>query len=116
MAFQHFPNMKCISDKFVEATKEWLGKDGIDFFRKNFEEYNTVSPVIMEEHDLAPHPVHFREGMKVRNFMRSSGFCQNFYGVEWDDHDYDNNWEHLIELVIKSTSEIKQEVTKDPFR
>ena len=43
-----------------------------------------------------PHIVHFREGMQVRNFMRQSGECN-----DWSDHEFDDNWVKLIELIIK---------------
>ena len=42
-----------------------------------------------------PHPVHFREGMQVRNFMRSIGIK--------DETHFDiieNHWDDFIEKVI----------------
>jgi len=97
----------------VEKTKIWLGKDGLEFFRKVKEEHGTLIAVLnkpskprnLKETCLMlmnkgpvyiPHSVHFREGMRVRNFMRSTGLCEG-----WDAHDYDNNWAGLIEECIK---------------
>lgn len=42
-----------------------------------------------------PHPVHFREGMQIRNFMRQSGYCTG-----WNDCDYDLYWERVVLLAI----------------
>ena len=40
-----------------------------------------------------PHPVHFREGMQVRNFMRKIGFT--------DFNIIENHWFDFIEEGIK---------------
>ena len=85
---------KKISKKLIKKTKEWLRKDGITFFRGVKEQYGKINAVWLE--DKIPHAVHFREGMRVRNFMRSSGLCEG-----WDDHDFDNNWINLIKKCIK---------------
>ena len=84
---------KEIAYSLVEEVKRFLGKDGIDFFKECLLKYGTVSPVWMEYG--IPHPVHFREGMQVRNFMRSTKYCDN-----WDSHDFDNNWITVIEKAI----------------
>ncbi len=41
-----------------------------------------------------PHSVHFREGMRVRNFLRT------IFGDMWTDHDYDNRWAELVDEAI----------------
>jgi hypothetical protein len=56
--------------------------------------HGRVDAVFME--GRLPHPVHFREGMTVRNFMRGTGLCEG-----WDAHDYDDNWVELVELSLK---------------
>jgi hypothetical protein len=45
---------------------------------------------------LIPHPVHFREGMWVRNRLRESDLTD-----DWTDHDFDNNWARVVELAIE---------------
>lgn len=85
--------MKEITKEMIEATKKFLGIEGIAHFRKYKEEYNDVSPVIP---GLIPHPVHFREGMQIRNALREAGVCK-----DWDAHDYDNNWARIVEEAIK---------------
>ena len=45
---------------------------------------------------LIPHPIHFREGMQIRNALRGSGLCEG-----WDDHDLDDNWAEIVERAIE---------------
>lgn len=42
-----------------------------------------------------PHPVHFREGMQVRNHLRTLDPCQN-----WSSHELDNCWTAVVERAI----------------
>lgn len=86
--------MKHISEELVTKTRSWLGEEGFSFFMGEcYKKYGTVSPVFM--YYGVPHPVHFREGMTVRNFMRGTGLC-----VDWDAHDFDNNWCEVVERAI----------------
>jgi hypothetical protein len=84
-----------ITDELVEKVKKWLGEDGREYFIWCLEEHGGVNPVYME--DGIPHPVHFREGMQIRNFMRTSGLCE-----DWTDHDLDNNWTEVVEKALFS--------------
>jgi len=88
---------KDIPKPLVESLRAWLGDNGIAFFTKCLLEYGTVSPVF---HTRVPHPVHWREGMSVRNFMRRSGFCDN-----WTDNDLDEAWSRAVEMVITDNQE-----------
>ncbi len=83
-----------IPDGLVEDTREWLGAEGITHFTGYKKDHGTVSPVIVTEGGF-PHPVHFHEGMSVRNFMRKSAHCEG-----WGDHEFDDSWQTLIERVI----------------
>jgi len=83
---------KPFDSDLIEATQKWLGEDGMSFFGELAESHNTASPVIGGS---IPYPVHFREGMQVRNFMRSTDFCK-----DWSDHDFDENWMALIEECL----------------
>ena len=85
---------KEIPKKLIKKTKEWLREDGIEFFRDVKKEYGTLNAIWYE--DRLPHAVHFQEGMRIRNFMRSTNLCK-----DWNAHDYDNNWISLIEECIK---------------
>lgn len=87
-------NEKEITDDLIKQTHKWLGSDGLNFFIKTREKYGQVNAVYMD--GKLPHPVHFREGMSVRNFMRSQTYCK-----DWTDHDFDDNWVALINKVIE---------------
>jgi hypothetical protein len=81
-------------DIIINKVKEFLGPQGIDLFRDYLAKYDRVDPTFLD--GRIPHPVHFREGTAVRNFLRSLEECK-----DWTDHDYDNNWVILIEEAIK---------------
>ncbi len=83
-----------ITPAIISKTRVWLGPTGVSFFKGLLLTYGTVSPVYME--GKIPHPVHFREGMQVRNFLRSTGLCK-----DWTAHDLDNNWAEVIKEAIK---------------
>ncbi len=85
---------KPISTMLAFKTRQWLGTDGAQFFIDVKNKYDKVNAVFDE--NGVPHPVHFREGLQVRNFMRTTNEC-----VGWDDHDYDDNWVKLIEMCIR---------------
>jgi hypothetical protein len=64
----------------------------------------TASPVFgRKSNRCIPHPVHFREGMSVRNAMRDSGLC-----TDWSDHDFDDNWTEVVELAVKQSKGVDQ--------
>lgn len=81
-----------MTTEIVTAIREWLGEDGIAFFRNNLEQHGTVSP-LLKDGDI-PHPVHFREGMQVRNKLR------DLTGNSWTAHEYDERWQDIIEQAI----------------
>jgi hypothetical protein len=85
---------KPIPPELIVKAKAWLGKNGHEFFKEMKEKHGRVDAVYME--GRLPHPVHFREGMQVRNLMRESNLCEG-----WDDHDYDDSWVELIEMSLK---------------
>jgi len=78
----------------VEKLKVWLGAEGKSFFKEIKAKHGQIDAVFME--GRIPHPVHFREGMQVRNFLRGLPECK-----DWDAHDYDNKWVLLVEEGIK---------------
>lgn len=89
---------KEFSEELVIACNLWLGNDGIDFFQTCLMHFGTVSPIFIYKLDSNrnfPHSVHFREGMMVRNWMRTQGETSG-----WTAHDYDDNWTNLIEKAI----------------
>jgi hypothetical protein len=83
-----------ISESLVEKMKTFLGEAGKTQFLAYHEQYGTVSPVFMTDRRI-PHPVHFREGMQIRNFMRSLPECEG-----WTAHEFDNTWALVVAKAI----------------
>jgi len=77
--------------EIVIKLKEWLKDDGIKHFSDIKQKHGKINAVWME--GGIPHPVHFREGMQVRNFLRNH--------IDWDAHKLDEEWVGLIEEAIK---------------
>ena len=88
---------RSVSIETIAEVQKWLGKSGIIFFQDLQKKYGRVDAIWVE--DSIPHCVHFREGMQVRNFLRTTKECQS-----WNPHDLDNNWVEIIEEVIKDKS------------
>lgn len=98
------PMIRHVDEAVVEDIRKFLGEDGIKFFRECKEKTGTVMPVITAtkegivfgKAEGIPHPVHFREGMTIRNRMRKMAQC-----VDWDASDFDDNWAKAVELAIE---------------
>lgn len=87
--------MKYIPSKeIVDKVYVWLKNDGIDFFSELYDSYGSLN-VVLKDGEY-PHCVHFREGMQVRNFLRSLRETE-----DWSAHDFDNRWEDIILEIIK---------------
>jgi hypothetical protein len=78
--------------EIVNKLKKWLGKNGIQFFTEVKEKYGRINAFWLEEGEI-PHAVHFREGMAVRNYLRTF--------LDWDAHKLDNEWVALVEEAIQ---------------
>ena len=85
---------KEISSSVVDKTKNWLGEDGIKCFKEIKTKHGQID--ICWHEGLDPHPVHFREGMQVINFLRTLAECK-----DWTDHDFDDNWVEVVEKTIE---------------
>jgi len=90
-----------IPETLIEKVRAWLGDEGQKHFQAYQDEFGTVSPVYSIPRNKGPrsggfpHPVHFREGMQVRNFLRKCEEC-----VKWDDHELDDNWADVVTKAI----------------
>lgn len=91
---------KLISEELIAKTRAWLGEDGYNFFKEIKKVHGTYN-ACWNEGGIS-HMVHFREGMQIRNFMRTSGLCG-----DWSDHDFDENWLALLEEALELEVPIK---------
>ena len=79
-----------LTSEEMAAFKKWLGEDGIRFFRHLKGLKGTVVPVLKlnkEKNAGVPvWPVHLREGMQIRNWLRgNTELGKKLNSVELDD-------------------------------
>lgn len=79
----------------VKQVREWLSPQLFSFFRHAYEKYGTLCAVLMVEGTNIPHPIHFREGMAVRNKLRE------LTNGAWTSHEYDERWEQIVLWAIR---------------
>jgi hypothetical protein len=84
--------------EIIDQLRAFLREEGISFFRQVKEEFGTVLAVLPVSHELnhdgIPHPIHFREGMQIRNFLR------RITNNEWDFDRYENGWVQIVEDTL----------------
>ena len=89
-----------LSSEEMKAFKKWLGEDGIRYFRHLLGLTKTVIPVLHlnEKRKGVPcYPVHFREGMQIRNWLRE----HIDLGKKNNSVDLDNVYVKILEEAIK---------------
>lgn len=89
---------KIFSDKLISDFINWIGEENLRWFKHLKGLTGTYAPVLklnQKRKGIPVHPVHFREGMQIRNWMRQQKECEN-----WSSEKLDNNWTVLIEETI----------------
>ena len=89
-----------ITQNHIDSIKGFLGSDGLNFFRHLKGLTNEVYPVLhlnQKRRGIPVWPVYLREGMQVRNWMRSK--FEEFRGL--DQNRIDELSIELIEKAIK---------------
>lgn len=59
---------------YVKTLKIWLGEENVRYFKHLKGLKGSVFPVLklnMDRKGLPAYPVHFREGMQIRNYLRT---------------------------------------------
>lgn len=88
-----------VSDKdLYERLREWLGPEGSVFFSGLMQEHGTLIAVLRIPLDggrWLPWPVHLREGMKVRNWLRGQPETK-----DWDAHKLDDEWANIVQKAL----------------
>ena len=85
-----------LTEEEMDAFKKWLGEDGIRFFRHLKGLKGTVIPVLVSKKGM-PWPVHFREGMQIRNWLREN----TELGKKLDSVELDDCYASILEEAIK---------------
>lgn len=85
----------------MAAFKKWLGDDGIRYFRHLKGLKGTVVPVLKlnkEKNAGVPvYPVHYREGMQIRNWLRGN----TELGKKLDSVELDDCYVSILEEAIR---------------
>lgn len=93
MSFKKKRNkQKTKRDEVVERVRAWLKPEGIELFSEYKRDHGKVDPVIFD--GPIPHPVHFREGMAVRNQIRK------MFPGDFTDHELDDMWAGIVDEAI----------------
>jgi hypothetical protein len=88
-----------ISRSIIDAVGKWLGEEGIRYFAHIKGLKSTVNCILKLNYArkrMPFHPVYLREGMQIRNFMRSLPDCDR-----WSFHDFDQGWVQVLDILIE---------------
>lgn len=103
--------MEEIQDSLIDKLYAYLGDENVRYFKHLKGLTGTYAPVLrlnFAKKHIPIHPVSWREGMQIRNFLRDQDECKNWKGTDFDD-----NWTLLIELTIeKYYASIMDRLTK----
>lgn len=87
-----------IPESLIDKVFEWMGRENIIWFRhvKNLKKgINVVLKLNYEKKRIPVHPIHLREGMQIRNYLRSQPECK-----DWKHEDFESLWVNVIEKCI----------------
>lgn len=82
----------------IQRLGAWIGPENIRYFKhiKGLKgSVNTVLKLNFKRKHMPGHPTHFREGMQIRNWLRTQPETST-----WNDADFDRNWAPAVELAI----------------
>ena len=89
-----------LTEEEMAAFKKWLGEEGIRYFRHLKGLKGTVIPVLKlnyKKKGISAYPVHFREGMQIRNWLRES----TELGKKNDSVELDDCYVGILEEAIR---------------
>jgi hypothetical protein len=84
----------------MAAFKKWLGEEGIRYFKHLKGLKGIVVPILKlnyEKKGMQAYPVHFREGMQIRNWLREN----TELGKKLDSVDLDDCYVEILEEAIE---------------
>lgn len=88
-----------IEQSILDKVRSFLGEENIRWFShvKGLKgSINTVLRHNFNKKHIPVHPIHLREGMRIRNFLRGLPECD-----KWTHEDFEHKWIDVIELLIK---------------
>lgn len=88
-----------MSNSIVTDLRIWLGPRGLHLFRTVDKLYGTPIATLRlnyRRRRIPAHGMHFREGMAIRNFLRTRKECSG-----WSAHDYDNRYIEILTDAVR---------------
>jgi hypothetical protein len=86
-------------DEIAKKVGEFLGEEGLRWFGHIKGLKGTCAATLKlnyERKRIPAHPIHLREGMQIRNFLRTLPECK-----EWDQNQLDDNWSVVVERAVE---------------
>lgn len=90
------------SDNLVVRFKQWLSPEGIRYFQLLKHFHGRVDPILRlnyKRKGLPVHPVHLRDGIPIRNWMRQQPELKPESG--YNAMLISDGWTALVELAIQ---------------
>lgn len=87
-----------IPNSLLEEMYDYLGEENLRWFKHLKGLTGTYSPVLklnVKRKGIPAHPVHLREGMQIRNFLKEQTECN-----AWHHLDFENGWTDVIEATV----------------
>ena len=84
-------------EELADKLYNWIGEENLRYFKhlKGLTgEYAPVLKLNQKRKGIPVHPIHLREGMQIRNFLRENDNHQII-------NNHDDEWQNVIDLAIK---------------
>lgn len=88
-----------MNDEIANKVGVFLGQEGLRWFGHIKGLKGTCAATLklnQKRKGMPAHPIHLREGMQVRNFLRTLSECKS-----WDQDQLDDNWAIIVERAVE---------------
>jgi hypothetical protein len=86
--------------QLAERVRAWLGRRELRWFRLLIHRHGEIPLAVrlnFKRKHIPAHPIHWREGMQIRNFLRRQPEC-----AEVSHHDLEDNWRRIVERAVRA--------------
>lgn len=94
-----------VPEAITQQVADYLGEENIRYFkhiRGLKGEINTILRLNRSKKGIPFHPIHLREGMQIRNFLRSLDECK-----DWHHLDFENEWITILDILVDNLEKEK---------
>lgn len=91
--------MTVVEQTLIDKVFDFLGRENVLWFKhiKGLKgNINCILRLNFDRKHIPIHPIHLREGMQIRNFLRKQPECKG-----WNDFDYDELWIPIVEKCFE---------------